>query len=488
MPQNPNDLSDDELLTIRDEDMALIGKLTPTERQRRLVLFDAQTRGAGQPEGSATSRFFGGAAKMLNPITAVKGVAGAVAHPIDTASNLLQAQLAQLIKARDDLHAGRYSEAVGHGTAGVLPLIGPAAAGAGERMASGDIAGGLGEGAGLLAPFAAGEAMRMRAAARAKSSAPAVLEQQAAQQVADRVLAPGNPAFRGRANAIAPNILTRGLKGGREELRQAADSGMMDAGARIVAAYGAAGGPQAPVAIDEIIQQLRQAIDDQSMHGQPIVGAEGRIAALDERIAQLQTVATPTPKVGMTIPFEDLRKFRDEQYRLADQARGFERMGNPIKSDAGYAAREAGSAVRQQFAKHSPEAAAANADYSFFKTLGDVLDPAIGRPKLTAPTEGVTGGARTTGAVAGMMVGPKAAFVMSVVLPWVRKLKSEPGWLLADAQDKIRLAAAIRAGNIPRAQTLMLKIGEMMPKGGGGAALPMAAEDQSSPAPTRARQ
>ncbi len=46
----------------------------------------------------------------------------------------------------------RYSEAVGHTLAGVTPLVGPAAAGAGEALAAGDTAKGLGQASGLVLP------------------------------------------------------------------------------------------------------------------------------------------------------------------------------------------------------------------------------------------------------------------------------------------------------------------------------------------------
>src|SRR5262249_47504445 len=59
-------------------------------------------------------------------------------------------------KAAEDTKAGRYVEAAGRALAGALPLLGPAAANAGETIASGDIAGGLGKTAGLLAPAAIG--------------------------------------------------------------------------------------------------------------------------------------------------------------------------------------------------------------------------------------------------------------------------------------------------------------------------------------------
>jgi hypothetical protein len=113
------------------------------------------------PEGSAVGRFIGGAAEMLNPVSAVKGLATAVMNPIDTAGAIYNAHAEQFGKAKEAFGQGRYSEAAGHGMAGVVPIIGPAAAGVGEQIGAGDVAGGLGAGAGLLTGAAlAGPAMR----------------------------------------------------------------------------------------------------------------------------------------------------------------------------------------------------------------------------------------------------------------------------------------------------------------------------------------
>lgn len=65
-----------------------------------------------------------------------------------------QSQIEQFKKGKAAYDAGRISEAVGHTIAGALPLVGPAAAEAGERIGSGDVAGGLGAAAGLVAPMA----------------------------------------------------------------------------------------------------------------------------------------------------------------------------------------------------------------------------------------------------------------------------------------------------------------------------------------------
>lgn len=101
--------------------------------------------------GSAVGRFLSGAGEMLNPVTMVKGAANAVLHPIDTAAGMLGAAGQQFSQAKDLYGQGRYVEAAGHAAAGALPIVGPAAAAAGEQIAGGDIAGGLGKGAGMLA-------------------------------------------------------------------------------------------------------------------------------------------------------------------------------------------------------------------------------------------------------------------------------------------------------------------------------------------------
>jgi hypothetical protein len=420
------------------------------------------------PEGSAASRLIGGAAKYLNPVTMAQGLYGAVRHPVDTYGAMVDASAQQFGKASDAAQQGRYIEAAGHVGAGTIPFVGPAAAGAGERIASGDYAGGAGEAVGILAPALVGGAARGRVAQQARAGAPATLERAAVDQVAQRVLAPGNVKFKGKAQAVAPEVLKRGMKGGRDELAQAADEGMETAGQSIDDAIAAGGGPQSGVVVDPIIRQLQNRVDDLTVNGRPIPGAEGRVAGLQGRIDYLQRVSRQRRGMARAgqpvtnpraVSFDELRRIRDEQYRLADEVKAYQRMGNHAMSDEGFAARETGSAIRGELANLSPELAAANADYAFFKTLGDVLDPAQGRPKVSAPAAGITGGAATSGAVAGHLVGPKAAFVLSVVRPWIQKVRSEPAWQLADAQSKMRLAEAIRNGDVPTAQKLMVRIG-----------------------------
>jgi len=130
-----------------------------------------------KPEGSAASRFgsgfwdttVGGLGKAIKTLSHF-AQAGAQGVPnveaIQDAHDLVQAHIDQVKKAKQEWESNHGVAAFGHGLAAALPIIGPAAAHAGERIAGTppqfdkygnvvapgqepDIAGGLGEGAGL---------------------------------------------------------------------------------------------------------------------------------------------------------------------------------------------------------------------------------------------------------------------------------------------------------------------------------------------------
>lgn len=413
-------------------------------------------------KGSSLGRALSGLWQNLNPVSLASGVVTAVAHPVDAARSIFIDQPTEQYRKMQAAETP-YEKAAYAAT--MTPVIGPLVSQAGEAGASGDIAGMVGQTAGLLAPLGIAEGVRAVRGARAGS--PSLLREQAVQQVADKVLAPGNVAFRGRAQVAAQGILDRGLTGSREALREAADAGMQDAGGKIDAAINAAGGPKAGVNVNPILAQIDQTISDLSVNGQPIAGNEGRVAELKARRVQLEQNAQVQPSRTVRPPnaplrvqsFEELRKYRDQMYAQADEAKAYQRNGDPKLNDKGFASAQTGSAIRQEFGKLAPDLAAANADYAFFKTLGDVLDPAQGRPKQTGPTSGVTGGSRTVGAVAGNLLNsPQIGFVLSVVKPWIDDIKAKPEWQLASAQDKLRLAKAIETGNVGRANSLMAKI------------------------------
>lgn len=113
----------------------------------------------------ALKRAFRGARDITVPTDRVsdlwEGPKYALQHPIDSASlllgNLQDTAQAEFEKAQG---AATLPEKIGHYAAGALPFIGPAAANTGEAFAEGDTARGVGQTAGLLAPFAVGPLAR----------------------------------------------------------------------------------------------------------------------------------------------------------------------------------------------------------------------------------------------------------------------------------------------------------------------------------------
>lgn len=119
--------------------------------------------------GDAVSGVVGGAWDVLNPLTMVQGLAQAVSHPIDTAVNIMSPlkRLANVPEAYQRGVAGRNNIggvaggllAAGDEVAASIPLLGPAAEHASQRMKSGDTYGGIGEVVGLVGGAVAPEMM-----------------------------------------------------------------------------------------------------------------------------------------------------------------------------------------------------------------------------------------------------------------------------------------------------------------------------------------
>lgn len=145
----------------------------PLDEATKSALFNAKfpTGEAAQQGNSALWRIASNAGELLNPVTTIKGLAGALPFVgeslggpgfLATGKALLSAQGEQFHKAGHALRrageaegligkAAAASEAIGHGMAGALPIAGPIAVASGEQMQQGDIAGGLGKAIGLLA-------------------------------------------------------------------------------------------------------------------------------------------------------------------------------------------------------------------------------------------------------------------------------------------------------------------------------------------------
>lgn len=215
--------------------VALHAQDAPQKAPQAQPAAPGRTEGEGAgPQGSALGRFAQGAWQNLNPVSMVQGVAQAVRHPIDTAVAAKDAMGEQWEKAYHAGAEGRYSEAVGHGLAGSLPLVGPAAAAAGERIGSGDVAGGLGEAAGLLAPIAGA-----RAAARGVQKVAAPFKGKVNPQVAaaaqrQGVEMPAAALSDSKLVPLAESISAKGIGGSKTATRYSEANRMLTEAADFV--------------------------------------------------------------------------------------------------------------------------------------------------------------------------------------------------------------------------------------------------------------
>lgn len=469
--------------------------------------------------GSAMRRFIANAATQLNPVTAAQGMYQAVRHPIDTASAAVGQMGDQWNKAGDAMRAGNYSEMVGHGLAGTIPLIGPAAASAGEQIASGDVAGGFGSGAGLLAPTVAPSVMRGVAKVIPNRAATA-LEAGAAERVAD-VMSPkvGQNKVRlgGDAERVAPQIAkdlaTDGAPFTREGLHADVSVKLKQAEKGLDAAADArdplATYDTAPIlrALKAKRQELVAELDNGMRRapsgrpqGSPVPTAgesvtpapnRARAAVLDQAIREVE-------QLGPTARYESLRRIRQAYDGPAKTVYSPAVTADYLAAQGGkMGAADVTGTLREHLAGFDPQTAAANADYHLYRTADDVLE-ATREVERTRPRVGRVIAARIFGTVfGGQTAGPLGAAAGYAAAPLLDAAASS-GFTtkLQTARLMQNLATAIRGGQAQQVNgvlTQLAKLKRLAPQGGrlvadSVAAAPMGAESQPATPDTTAQR
>lgn len=282
----------------------------PYDEHIKAQLWDYRTKALAEAQppdaNKSLRRAVGAFAEALNPVTAFQTLKQAITPaeaggvgPNQTLRNIFDASANQLAQAKTAAGEGRVIEAAGH-AAGAVPLIGPAAVQAGERIASGDIAGGIGEGAALVAGAGlAGPAARgVGQAARVPAQATARRLYQSALKPAKATLkdvrprggmSPQQTLLQTGLDEAIP-ITARGVK----KVENLIDSLNAEVQARIAAAK--TRGAQVDPAIVE------QAIDDVARDFTTQVNAQPDLSAIETvrqnfrrnpNVAQPSTPATP---------------------------------------------------------------------------------------------------------------------------------------------------------------------------------------------------
>lgn len=489
--------------------LEVTGDHVPSESELKDIFAAAGVATDAASEGSATSRFIGGVAKTLNPVTMVEGAYNAVRHPLDTAGSILQDNLQQLKQAGSDFQQGRYSEAVGHGAAGLLPVIGPAAARAGERIGSGDVAGGLGEGAGLLAPFAAGPAMKA-AGAGARGAVAAARAVPAGADAMDAVAALADRASTNRIVDVGgPKV------GGNVKIRlnnKLADIAPQLARDPDLSALSRQG-LQAKVAakLEEATANLDGASDSRLVSQQ--VKTAPLVAALDAKIADLTaspaegtaisrqpitvngkpatTWTNPDGPIGQKVEpgpnraqIDTLKKIRDEVSGLGpvapyESVRRIRQAWDQVakvkyspamspdflaKQGEATAAMKGTGAIRDALSAADPQTATANAQYSLYKTANDVLqateETERARPRVLRGIVARTGGAMV-GAESGGMVGAGVGVLLGSVVE--RAAELAPTAKIVIARQLASVADLLRGGQGQQASDVLRSLARRLP-------------------------
>ena len=333
---------------------------------------------------------------------------------------------------------GAASETLGYGAATLMPVVGPAAAAAGEQGARGDVAGMLGATTGIMTPFAAAKAGRATAGLRGRAAAR--LNESAVKGV-EKAINPTRKDTKVQTARIAPEMLERRISASSlPKLEALAAEKSAIAGEKVGEALAPYAQETTPTAF--ILDKLEKAKADYvgtAQDGASVVNDPARVKSL-------QKLQDTVAEYGDAISVESMVKLRRNLDRIVEEGKGFTTA--KVKNRA-WAAREARTAIRQELEQTVPNINKLNAEYSFWQTLEDVT-AASNERKVGQNGTLLTTIAGAGGAVAGEMMAPGAGMAASL-----KRLLDSPGYRLWSSVQKARLADALAAGDAAAAKGLI---------------------------------
>lgn len=333
------------------------------------------------------------------------------------------------------------------GIGAAVPIIGPPAAQAGEEIGSGNVAAGLGHAAGLLVPFAAkGTAGALRPAAepirnlarrnysRALGATTKPLKQLAEQKVVPellerRVTAATRKGFERKARA--------GTAVAADALEEALDR--VPPGTKVKTAR-----------IAQDMEALAQERLVEGRGGQPIATDPTAVKNLRDLGGQA---------AGLDPAFENVRRYRqqlDKDVTAGNKAHGRTLTEGTVID----AKREASNSTRAALARAAPDVAKANKEFTFWKSLEDILAETNLRTSSQAAPLGES--LMEAGAVAGALgsggsVGKAAA--AGAVGKAIKKAWNSTGRRTLTAAQEAKLADLISSGQMEEAAGLVRTFG-----------------------------
>ena len=228
---------------------------------------------------------------------------------------------------------GRYSEGLGHGLAGALPVVGPGAAAIGEQIGGGDVAGGMGAAMTSVLPVGA------LAGARGLKI-PAGLKRSAAAQYGQALRATKETMKR-RSARVVPKLIERGATGSRAKLLKTAETKAAKALEELKEAEGRipAG---TKVKIEPVIDWLEK-------KKAALTGARTKDGILGNEagVKHLERLQEQIIDLGDDVPYETLVRVRRVLDREVAESGGF--FGKSLKDTSKLSAKqEAANSIRRE--------------------------------------------------------------------------------------------------------------------------------------------
>jgi len=271
------------------------------------------------------------------------------------------------------------------------------------------------------------------------------------------------------AAKIAPEMLRRGVGGSRPQMLAQAEAGLAKVGPQIAAAEQAAVKAGKMIPANTVRGELQFAKE-----GFMVPTAEGVMVAVpgsEAVIKRLDRMDQFVSSLGESIPFDKANQIKRAWDRIVSKSGlyGPKATASATDNAAAWATREGASAFRKLLNEASPDLAALNKEYAFWKGLKDVVGATVERTQ--AQSGGLVSGiGGVTGAAAGLASGDSLGDSLTKALAYgvagrqVIQLLQSPTWRTkVSAQLKFKLSEALASGKAEQIQKTARHIIESLP-------------------------
>lgn len=365
--------------------------------------------------------------------------------------------------------AGRPSEAVGHGVAAALPMVGPMVANWAEQAGGEpsmpqvnqvgpqreqDVMGALGTATGDVGP-----ALAAGGAVRGMPSVGDYLKESSTKSYS-KALGPTTRANKAITTRIAPELAERGeISMSRKGIQSKAAGNVEAVGSQIGEAFDNLP-PDASVPLNAVLDNLDATAQNSfTVQGVPGVVPKGPLATTGIKNVQklgdtLAAVAEKDPATGeMVVPVSRVRQLRQYFDKVAAKS-GRYGVGNLADESMAEAHGMAADAIRNELAKQYPDIAALNKEYSFWKNVHSVASDTIDRTASQSVPIGQQIGSAVGGAAGFTKGGPLGAAKGAMAGKALVGVFKSPLWQTTSAVVKNKMANALAKGDASQANAI----------------------------------